>query len=78
MSRQKELCARRERELADLGERERQTSARLRLAESQLKKARDENRQIVGDCELKQNQFLHALSNCCSMENNDATQITSL
>ena len=61
MARQKELNVKRERETAELVEKERQMSVRLRQSQVELKKAREDIRQLTSDADLKQNQFQHAL-----------------
>jgi CRISPR/Cas system-associated protein Csm6 len=61
LARQKELNVKRERETAELVEKERQMSVRLRQSQVEVKKAREDIRQLTSDADLKQNQFQHAL-----------------
>ncbi|XP_057370115.1 uncharacterized protein LOC130691223 [Daphnia carinata] len=61
LDKEKELTVQREREAAEACEKERQANVRLQLAETLLKKKTEENRQLVHECQLKENQWLHAL-----------------
>lgn len=51
----------RERDAAEACEKERQTGVRLRQVETLLKKKSEEHRQLVGETQLKQSQWQHAL-----------------
>ena len=51
----------RERDAAEACEKERQAGVRLRQVEALLKKKSEEHRQLVGETQLKQSQWQHAL-----------------
>ncbi|KAI9564928.1 hypothetical protein GHT06_008669 [Daphnia sinensis] len=61
LDREKELSVQREREAAEAYEKERQANVRLQSSETLLKKKSEEHRQLAHECQLKENQWLHAL-----------------
>ena len=61
LDKEKELASQREREAAEACEKERQANVRLQLAETLLKKKTEEHRQLVHECQLKENQVIFEL-----------------
>ncbi|KAK4020126.1 hypothetical protein OUZ56_002122 [Daphnia magna] len=61
LDKEKELSVQREREAAEAYEKERQANVRLQSSETLLKKKSEEHRQLAHECQLKENQWLHAL-----------------
>ena len=58
LDKEKELASQREREATEACEKERQANVRLQLAETLFKNKTEEHRQLVHECQLKENQVI--------------------